>query len=103
VGYFDIIELLKNCKFVVSDSGGLQKEAFFFKKNCLVIRDETEWTELVELGYNFVVGANTQIIIETAELLEQKKSTFNVQPYGRGNAAEKIVLQLKQYFEKFNV
>lgn len=99
VGYFDIIELLKNCEFVLSDSGGLQKEAFFFEKNCLVIRDETEWTELVELGYNFVVGATTQKIIETAEMLRNRKSTFAVKPYGQGNAAEKIVLYLKQYFE----
>jgi len=99
VGYFDIIELLKNCNFVISDSGGLQKEAFFFNKNCLVIRDETEWTELVELGYNFIVGANTRKIIKTVNILEEKKTAFDAKPYGEGNAAEQIAIHLKQYFK----
>ena len=97
VGYFDIIELLKHCKFVISDSGGLQKEAFFFEKNCLVIRDETEWTELVELGYNFIVGANTDKITETANLVKCNSSEFMEKRYGEGNAAELIANRLKQY------
>lgn len=98
VGYFDIIELLKNCKFVVSDSGGLQKEAFFFEKNCLVIRDETEWTELVKLGFNFIVGANEQKIMESVKYIEKQQPVFDAKPYGNGDAAEKIVNYLNQYF-----
>jgi len=98
VGYFDIIELLKKCSFVISDSGGLQKEAFFFEKNCIIIRDETEWTELVDLGYNFVVGANQQKILNTVEKIQNSNTVFNAQPYGNGNAAEKIAAYLKQYF-----
>ena len=50
VGYFDMIALLKNCRVVLTDSGGLQKEAYFFKKPCVTLRDETEWKELVEGG-----------------------------------------------------
>ena len=65
VGYFDMIELLKNCTLVITDSGGVQKEAFFFGKHCLIARDETEWTELVDLKYNFIVGADSSVILNT--------------------------------------
>jgi UDP-GlcNAc3NAcA epimerase len=99
VGYFDMIELLKKCKFVISDSGGLQKEAFFFEKQCLVIRDETEWTELVELGYNYLVGANTELILKKADFVANNNIEFTLKPYGTGNAADKIALRLKEYFE----
>jgi len=95
VGYFDMIELLKNCSFVVTDSGGLQKEAFFFKKQCIVIRDETEWTELVELGYNHLVGADKQRILKKVREIKASNPAFQEKPYGEGNAAEKIALLLK--------
>lgn len=94
VGYFDMIELLKHCKMVITDSGGVQKEAFFFGKHCLVARDETEWTELVDLNYNFMVGADTKKIIETVEKVSKSTAKFDVKPYGDGNAAEKIALVL---------
>ncbi len=97
VGYFDMIELLKRCAFVISDSGGLQKEAFFFEKQCLIIRDETEWTELVELEYNYLVGAKTNLIIEKAKTIINNKVEYTVKPYGKGNAAEIIALYLKHY------
>jgi len=96
VGYFDMIELLKHCSFVITDSGGLQKEAFFFKKHCLVIRDETEWTELVDLGYNFIVGTQTQNIVEKALQLKESKVSFDAKPYGNGDASVKIVEALQQ-------
>jgi UDP-GlcNAc3NAcA epimerase len=94
VGYFDMIELLKNCSFVVSDSGGLQKEAFFFEKHCLVIRDETEWTELVNLGYNYMVGADKELIIQKAKEAADSKTSFKARPYGLGDSADKIVKYL---------
>lgn len=87
VGYFDMIELLKNCSFVVTDSGGLQKEAYFFKKHCLVARDETEWTELIDSGANFLVGANRSQILNASSNLENLKGTFDARPYGNGDAA----------------
>ncbi len=95
VGYFDMIELLKKCAFVISDSGGLQKEAFFFEKQCLVIRDETEWTELVKLGFNYLVGAQTNLIIEKSNQIANNKVEFTQKPYGNGDAAEKIAVYLK--------
>lgn len=60
VGYFDMIQLIKGSEFINTDSGGLQKEAFFFKKHCLTVRDETEWVELVKNGFNVVVGADKE-------------------------------------------
>jgi UDP-GlcNAc3NAcA epimerase len=96
VGYFDMLELLKNCSFVLTDSGGVQKEAFFFKKHCLVARDETEWTELTDLGYNFIVGANKDKILETSQLVSSLNKSFTETPYGSGDAADKIAGILKE-------
>ena len=58
LGYFDMLELLKNCSLVITDSGGIQKEAFFFGKFCITMRDETEWIELVNHHYNYLTGAS---------------------------------------------
>lgn len=58
LGYFDMLELLKHCSMVITDSGGLQKEAFFNHKPCVIIREETEWLELVEHGYAKIVGSD---------------------------------------------
>jgi UDP-GlcNAc3NAcA epimerase len=96
VGYFDMIELLKNCSLVITDSGGVQKEAFFFGKHCLIARDETEWTELVDLKYNFIVGADSSVIVNTVKQVTNASARFDVKPYGEGNAAEKIAMILKE-------
>ncbi len=93
VGYLDMVALLKNCAAVVTDSGGLQKEAYFFKKRCITIREETEWVELVDVGWNVVVGSNTERIIEEAmSILKDQAIPSQWEPlYGDGNAAEIIV------------
>ena len=95
VGYFDMVELLKNCDFVITDSGGLQKEAFFFGKHCLVARDETEWIELVELGCNTLVGASKEAILENSALPGNRLERFKARPYGNGDAALQIARILK--------
>lgn len=94
VGYLEMVFLLKNCRVVLSDSGGVQKEAYFFKKSCLILREETEWIELVECGANHIVGANYQRIMEKFVSLRTSIS-FNSAFYGEGDAAEKIVKWLK--------
>jgi UDP-GlcNAc3NAcA epimerase len=94
VGYLEMVFLLKNCRVVLSDSGGVQKEAYFFKKSCLILREETEWIELVECGANHMVGANYQRIMETFDSLRTGIS-FDSAFYGEGDAAEKIVKWLK--------
>ena len=58
VGYLEMVWLIDNCDLVMTDSGGLQKEAYFFEKQCITLRDETEWVELVECGANRLVGAD---------------------------------------------
>lgn len=97
VGYFDMIMLLKTCDLVITDSGGVQKEAFFFKKHCITLREQTEWTELVDNGFNILSGSNTQKLIAAYEVFKTKNSDFNIDLYGRGKAAElavKVILTL---------
>ena len=90
VGYLDMIQLLKNCNMVLTDSGGLQKEAYFFQKHCITLRDETEWTELVEQGYNLLAGNNQAGILEAYHKLKSKSSDFSQNLYGNGHASETI-------------
>ena len=89
IGYYDMLELLKNCSMVITDSGGLQKEAFFTKKQCIVVRDETEWGELVAHRYAKVVGSNTKKIKQTFDTFRATKKEFTVDLYGN-NVGEKI-------------
>jgi UDP-GlcNAc3NAcA epimerase len=96
VGYLEMIYLLKNCEYILSDSGGLQKEAYFFKKSCLILKDETEWQELVEHGPNQIVGADYDRIINASRNIDVSTG-FDQQFYGDGFAAEKIVDYLQFY------
>jgi UDP-GlcNAc3NAcA epimerase len=89
VGYFDMLELLKNCNLVVTDSGGLQKEAFFNKKHCIITRDETEWLELVSNGFAKIVGANTIKMIEAYTNFQKSTRNFDINLYGN-NVGEHI-------------
>jgi UDP-GlcNAc3NAcA epimerase len=91
VGYFDMIALLSNCSAVFTDSGGLQKEAYFFRKPCITLRDETEWVELVKHGYNILVGSNKDAIIEAERVLPQVNLDCAAALYGQGDAGAKIV------------
>lgn len=88
--YFDMIELLKKCSLVITDSGGLQKEAFFFKKNCVTLRDETEWVELVNNNVNILVGADKEAIISSIETMIHRDSDFSINLYGNGSASKSI-------------
>jgi UDP-GlcNAc3NAcA epimerase len=97
VGYFDMIMLLKHCRLVITDSGGVQKEAFFFGKHCITLREQTEWVELVENGYNILVGSDSDKLKRAFELFSTKKSDFSLDLYGKGEAAEraaKIIINL---------
>lgn len=94
VGYFDMIMLLKHCEMVITDSGGVQKEAFFFKKNCITMRDETEWVELVENGYNVIAGSNKEKIVAAFHKGLSKVSDFSLNLYGNGKASENAVKEI---------
>jgi len=95
VGYLEMIYLLQKCQLVMTDSGGLQKEAYFFKKYCLTLRDETEWVELVENGFNLLVAADKSKIIDGFKIAKKSKPDFSKQLYGGGKAANEIVKILK--------
>ncbi|GET30604.1 non-hydrolyzing UDP-N-acetylglucosamine 2-epimerase [Prolixibacter sp. SD074] len=90
VGYFDMLQLLKNCQLVFTDSGGLQKEAFFFAKHCVTLREETEWTELVEGGFNKLSGSDCNRILDAYQAMSAKQSDFSVNLYGDGEASKVI-------------
>jgi UDP-GlcNAc3NAcA epimerase len=98
VGYLEMVWLIDNCDFVMTDSGGLQKEAYFFEKQCITLRDETEWIELVECGANTLVGADKNKIIEAyRNNSEFNKQNSKLDLYGGGRASENIVKELLKY------
>ena len=76
VGYFDMLELLKNCNLVISDSGGLQKEAFFNQKHCIIAREETEWVELVKNGFATIVGSDKSKMMDAFKKYQNSKADF---------------------------
>ena len=95
VGYLEMVWLIDNCDFVMTDSGGLQKEAYFFEKQCITLRNETEWVELVECGANALVGANKEKILEAYKNnSEFNKDNSKLNLYGGGKASEKIIKEL---------
>lgn len=102
VGYLEMVWLIDNCDFVMTDSGGLQKEAYFFEKQCLTLRDETEWVELVDCGANTLVGADKEKIVSSYKLLVSSENSKNYKLwtkdlYGAGKASENIIKELIIY------
>lgn len=91
VGYFDMLEFLKHCSLVITDSGGLQKEAFFFAKPCVTVRDETEWTELVDHGFNRLAGSDKDKIIEYTRMMINTVVRNDTFLYGKGDAGTIII------------
>ncbi len=94
VGYFEMLYLLQHCSLVLTDSGGLQKEAFFMKKPCVTLREETEWVELIQNGFNILAGIDYNNIISSTKKMLNKKIDFSLELYGKGNAGKKIMAEL---------
>ncbi len=90
VSFLEMIALEKNCKIVMTDSGGVQKEAFYFEKPCVILRPETEWVELVECGTAVITDADEQKIIAAFKTLTSKSGMKFPKLYGDGKAAEFI-------------
>ncbi len=83
IGYYDMLELLKNCLMVVTDSGGLQKESFFNKKHCIVAREETEWLELIENDFAVLVGSDQQKMLQAFNNYKNRNISFSIDLYGQ--------------------
>lgn len=92
--FLEMIALEKNCQIVMTDSGGVQKEAFYFKKPCVILRSETEWIELVKCGAAIVADADQQKIIKAYEDLTENKKIEYPLLYGDGKAAEFICQEM---------
>lgn len=89
-GFLDIIALEKNARIIISDSGGLQKESFFFQKPCVILREQTEWIEIVENGNALLAGSDFQKIVDSFNLLYNKTNYSYPSFYGNGDAASFI-------------
>jgi UDP-N-acetylglucosamine 2-epimerase (non-hydrolysing) len=105
-GYHETINLIKNARLILTDSGGMQKEAFWLKTPCITLRETTEWLETVKIeGANSLVGAKTQKIMEkSTEILSKEKEVTerlrnSPNPFGNGNASQKIVEEIIKFFQ----
>ena len=87
---------LLNCEMVITDSGGLQKESFFAKKKCLIVRDQTEWCELIKSRVNFLTTPHQ--IFDYYKKLKKTDADFSVNPFGTGKASDVIVKSIVKYF-----
>ena len=97
-GYLQMISMLKNCRMVMTDSGGLQKEAYFFQKPCITLRTETEWIELVNSGVNKLGRFEKENILNAYKEFSGSPVNFPENLYGNGNASQKILRFLKEFY-----
>ena len=100
VGYFDILKLMKNSAFIITDSGGIQVEAVTLKIPCITTRETTERWETIEAGANFLVGTDPELIKYKAKMVVEtgmKKKISNIKnPYGERDSSKKIASELKR-------
>ena len=92
-----MIFLESNCKAVVTDSGGVQKEAYFFQVPCWVLRDQTEWVELIDQGYHSLVKLGEERFSPLFQEVMGRKLDWSHALYGEGNASEKILDAILNY------
>lgn len=97
VGYLQMLWLLQRCGLVVTDSGGVQKEAFFMGKACVTLRDQTEWVELLEVGANELVGAEQDKIVTAVQRNLGRAVHDEGQLYGGGHAAVRVVAGVQEF------
>jgi UDP-GlcNAc3NAcA epimerase len=98
LSYLSMTALMNRASRVFTDSGGLQKEAYWAQKPCITLREETEWVETLKDNANQLVGANTQLILEAVE--KANNATFQSALYGDGNSAPRCVSAINELFQK---
>jgi UDP-GlcNAc3NAcA epimerase len=96
--YLDMILFLKNAAMVLTDSGGVQKEAMFFETPCVTLRSETEWTETLESGWNILSGIDSDQILKTVESHSERIKQDAEQIYGVGKSANKVIEAALSFF-----
>jgi len=94
IGYLDMLMLEKNAKKILTDSGGIQKEAYIFKVPCITLRENTEWVETIEDGWNVLTGASKEKIVKMVNNFEPTNEQRDV--FGSGDASEKIMVIIKE-------
>jgi UDP-GlcNAc3NAcA epimerase len=100
LGYLDMQNVLQHCKYVITDSGGLQREAFFANKPVLILMEKPFWPEVIESGNALCCSADQSEILSTFQKLQMKKKDNDISVFGRGNAAEIITRELISRFSK---
>ena len=95
LSYLDMVALEKNTRAIITDSGGVQKEAYYHGVPCITLRDETEWTETVDAGWNSIVGSDLNKIVHAVQHAQKGRP---IAEYGNGNAAKNIVEILCSHF-----
>ena len=98
VDYFEIINLIYNSYLVLTDSGGLQKESYFLKKPCLVLRKETEWNEIIDNKNYFLLGNEVNNLSNILNKF-QKSKYLKKNLFGNGKSGEKIVSKIDKYLK----
>ena len=97
IGYVEMLSFLNRCELVITDSGGLQKESYFAKKKCIVVREETEWIELIDEGVNTL--CKPKDLLKAYHSSKNGNCSFNKNFYGSGNSSQVILNSIKNYFK----